>query len=102
MLLDSDPGKVSFAGQEELAVGVPFFATSTGKVHFEVACEGSTGKINVGLAGTNFQGNVVSGCEASWSIYSNGTTYHRQITCASWFRHPCIMISPTQLSCFFY
>jgi hypothetical protein len=82
-----DPGKageVSFPGQEA-SVGAPYLSAATGRVYFEVECEGfsdvecegASGEINVGLAGTNFRGQVVSACEASWSIYNNGKAYHR-------------------------
>ena len=74
--LDADPGAVSFLAQEASA-GVPFLAACAGKVYFEVLCEGCEGGINVGLAGTNFRGTNVSGCAASWSVYSDGSTYHR-------------------------
>ena len=71
------PGAVSFPGQEA-SVGAPYLSAATGKVYFEVECEGGSGSINVGLAGTNFRGHNVSGCEASWSIFSDdGATWHR-------------------------
>jgi hypothetical protein len=82
--LDAEPGVVCFSGQGdecELAVGAPYLAASAGKVYFEVVSDGDegckTGAINVGLAGTNFRGAVVSRCEASWSIYRNFVAYHR-------------------------
>ncbi len=69
-------GVVSFPGKEA-SVGAPYLSAATGKVYFEVECEGGSGSINVGLAGTNFRGQVVCACEASWSIFSDGATYHR-------------------------
>jgi hypothetical protein len=69
-------GVVSFPGQEA-SVGAPYLSAATGRVYFEVECEEASGSINVGLAGTNFRGQVVSACEASWSIYNDGKAYHR-------------------------
>ena len=73
------PGAVSFPTSSETSVGAPYLSAAGGKVHFEVDCVEGTGKINVGLAGTNFRGQVVSACEASWSIYSDGKAYHRSV-----------------------
>ena len=69
-------GVVSFPGQEA-SVGAPYLSAATGRVYFEVECEGASGGIEVGLAGTNFRGQKVCACEASWSILKDGTTYHR-------------------------
>ncbi len=81
-------GAVSFPGSE-VSVGAPYLSAAVGKVHFEVDCVEGKGSINVGLAGTNFRGQKVCGCEASWSIFSDGTTYHRLAAAAvAAHRHP--------------
>jgi hypothetical protein len=80
--------KFSRSGDNALTVGAVHLGHSAGRVWFEVEVLEAKGSPKVGFAGTNFCVNhttfdeeigsdQVSGGATSWSVSSNGETFHR-------------------------
>ena len=60
-----------------MSAGAAFLCQAAGRVWFEVEVVEAKGGALVGFAGTNFRNNSTVGTDAlSWSIYSDGKTYH--------------------------